>query len=213
MSRSTVAKHTTSTVAASLRDLADVLDLLTPATAPSQRTRTTVAPVTKSAQKAPEGSTGVVVCIGCAKPMVSNRVCRACAKKGVTADGTPPAAQKAPEGRTTVKVAAKVAPEASAKGRRDAKAHCGANGCGIFVAKGEALCTKHTLESCRVMVAPKVTKGSFITLEDGKRGYRVPADLVLALRKANLDDALIIAAAKSKGVGHKVPKAAGVLAA
>lgn len=202
-----MSKHTTSTVAVALRDLADVLDLMTPATAPSQRvsTRTTAKTTTKAAQKAPEGTTGVT-CVGCAKPMISNVVCRACAKKGVTADGTPPAAQKAPEARTTRKVAAVVAPEASAKGRRDAKAHCSTVGCGLFVKAGATVCTKHTTK------AVAKAQGSFLTLEDGKRGYRVPADMAVALRKAGVDDATIIAAAKAKGLGHKAPKAAGVLA-
>ena len=199
-------KHTLTTVASSLRDLADVLDAMTPVEA-TRTARTT------HVQKAPEGGFVAVIggqaapegekaCVSCAKPMlrvgVTCKTCLRAAKKG---------AQKAPE--AAPKAAAKVVTTAPAKGRTAAD-HCKATGCSIFTKKGVPFCAKHALDAT-VVITPKVD-GTFITLEDGKRGYRVPADLVLALRKAGLEDDLILAAAQAKGVGHKVSRAKGSLA-
>lgn len=202
-----MSKHTTATVAVALRDLADVLDAMTPVTA-ARATRTAKvqkAPeggyvVEVTAQKAPEGPKA---CLGCAKPMVHNPVCKACAKKGVTVqEGAHTTSQRISRTEASPKVAAKVAKVAPAKGRTAAD-HCEAVGCSIFTKAGEALCAKHTLEATKVE--------EFITLDDGKRGYRVPAALVLSLRAAGLDDDLIIAAAQKKEVGYKVGRAKGSL--
>lgn len=151
-----------------------------------------VAPVSTppAAQGVPTGA-----CDTCGKTgLLTNTRCAKCRR----------AAEKAPEAPKKAKAAAKVAPEAPAKatGRRDAKAHCTAPGCGLFVKAGATVCTKHASTSS---VRPE---GKFLTLEDGKRGYRVPADMVLALRKADLTDEQIIAAAKAKGLGQKVRKGA-----
>lgn len=126
-------------------------------------------------------------CQGCGKAgMISNPLCKAC-RSG-----------KAPA-KTTKAVAAQVTAAAPAKRGRDASAQCVTDRCSLFVKTGSAHCTKHAGGE------------EFLTLEDGKRGYRVPAALGLPLRKAGLTDEQIVAAAKAKGVGHKVPKAKGSL--
>lgn len=138
-------------------------------------------------------------CYGCQKDgMVQNRYCRSCIK------GATKKAVKAHEERLTVDLTAFDRPaKASNKGRRDA--NCAADKCGKFTAKGETLCSTH--KAALPKVAQKAAEeGLFVTLEDGKRGFRVPADLATTLKKAGFLDAEIIAAAKAKGVGHKVRK-------
>ena len=191
-------------IAALLRKAADELSPIT-VKGSSTKAPSVKAPKAASTPPAAQGDTS---CVGCGKALLRvNALCRKCAKAGTvevpTATGTSTRLNTAEgvKAAKKVKVAAVVAPEASAKGRREAKAHCSTVGCGLFVKAGATVCTKHTTK--------KIAKaqGAFLTLEDGKRGYRVPADMVLALRDADLTDAEIISAAKSKGLGQKVAKA------
>lgn len=210
MSRSTVRRTLADRVSDLEAGQSEILSLvrtLAGVPAPKVSTKVSKAPeggytVEVTAQKAPEA--GAKACLGCGKPMVHNPVCKGCAKKGVTVQTSTGTSQRISRTEVAPKVAASIAPEAKANmGRRAPEAHCEANRCGLFVKAGEALCAKHALEATKVE--------QFITLDDGKRGYRVPVALVLSLRTAGLDDDLIIAAAQKKGVGYKVGRAKGSL--
>lgn len=198
------------------QEILSILRTMAPAAPATPKVRVQKAPeggyvVQVAAQKAPEAPKAGVTCVGCGKPMVHNPVCKGCAKKGVTVQTSTGTSQRISRVEAAPKVAAKVTTKASAKGRTAAD-HCEAVGCSLFTKAGEALCAKHTLEACQVRKAPKkAPEGEFITLDDGKRGYRVPAALVLSLRAAGLDDDLIIAAAQKKEVGYKVGRAKGSL--
>lgn len=147
------------------------------------------------------GSFGEKECQGCGKALLrSFALCKACAKKGttevVTSTGT---------SRRLRSVQAVVEPTVKAKdGRgRDASAHCGVDGCTKFSLKATGTCREHVA----VLAAQNAPEEVFLTLEDGsKYGYRVPADLVLRLRKARLSDEVIVKAAKAQGLGRKASK-------
>lgn len=187
-------------IAALLRKAANELD-------PSTTRVTKAAPKAAKTTSTPPAAQGDTSCVGCGKALLRvNALCKKCAKAGTTEVKTSTGTSRrlnTPEAVKAAKVAAKVAPEAPAKalGRREAKAHCSTVGCGLFVKAGATVCTKHTTKKVAAAV------GAFVTLEDGKRGYRVPADMVVALRKQGVEDSLILSAAKAKGLGQKVSKA------
>ena len=200
---------TNARVDALVTDLAEIKAILLARPTAAQVTKaegkartTGKAAVAKAAARkaAKEGNpTGACQGEGCTKTgLIHNTHCRACRK----AAGEPSTAASP---KAAPKVAAVVKVSSPAVGRRSPKAHCRTVGCGLFVKAGAKNCGRHlTAPVVRAEVSPE---GKFLTLDDGKRGYRVPADMALNLRKAGLDDATIIKAAKAQGVGSKVTKA------
>lgn len=142
-------------------------------------------------------------CYGCGKPgMETNAFCAKCrkgAEKAAKGEALPtPGVTPAPTQPVIDLSAFDTPAKASNKGRRDAKAHCQADKCGLFVKAGQTLCSQHQGQT---IPANLVT-----TLEDPDGGfYAVPAAFVEACKANGLrKKALIVKAAKATQQGYAV---------